>query len=87
MKDKGDEDNLVTMFLSGMGGTRKGEAIKTFIEFFEGVSIFFDWNYDVDVINVMTYTMQQYVRYQTEEHCIVQLVYIVLVVHLLGEIK
>ena len=55
MKDKGGEDQLI-MFLSGMGGTGKSEVIKAFVEFAKGISIFFDWNYDSNVIKVSAYT-------------------------------
>ena len=55
MKDKGVEDQLI-MFLSGMGGTGKSEVIKAFVEFAKGISIFFDWNYDSNVIKVSAYT-------------------------------
>ena len=55
MKDRGGEDHLI-MFLSGMGGTGKSEVIKAFVEFVEGISIFFDWNYNSDVIKVSAYT-------------------------------
>ena len=55
MKDKGGEDHLI-MLLSGMGGTGKSEVIKAFVEFIESISIFFDWNYDTDVIKVSAFT-------------------------------
>ena len=55
MRDKGGEDQLI-MFLSGMGGTGKSEVIKSFVEFVKGISIFFDWNYDENVIKVSAYT-------------------------------
>ena len=55
LKDKGGEEHLI-MFLSGMGGTGKSEVIKAFVEFVEGISIFFDWNYNSDVIKVSAYT-------------------------------
>lgn len=55
MKDRGGEDQLI-MFLSGIGGTGKSEVIKAFIEFVKGIRIFFDWNYDDDVIQVSAYT-------------------------------
>ena len=44
------------MLLSGMVGTGKSDVIKTFVEFVEGISIFFDWNYHSDVIKVSAYT-------------------------------
>ena len=52
MKDKGGEDNLV-MFLSGMGGTGKSEVIKAFVK---SISIYFDWNYDTDVVKITALT-------------------------------
>ena len=55
MNDKGGENQL-NMFLSGMGGTGKSELIKVFVEFVKGIRIFFDWNYDSDVIKVSAYT-------------------------------
>jgi len=39
-----------------MGGTGKSEVIKPFVEFVKGISIFFDWNYDTDVIKISAYT-------------------------------
>ena len=55
LKDRGGEEHLI-MFLSGMGGTGKSEVIKAFIDFVKGISTFFDWNYDSDVIKVSAYT-------------------------------
>jgi len=55
VKDKSGEDQLI-MFLSGMDGTEKSEVIKAFVEFVKGISIFFDWDYDTDVIKVSAYT-------------------------------
>ena len=44
------------MFLSAVGGTGKSEVIKSFVEFVVGISKFFNWNYDSDVIKVSAYT-------------------------------
>ena len=55
MKDKDCEDHLI-MFLSGMEGTGKSTIIKYFVEFVEGISIFFDWHYGIDVIEFSAYT-------------------------------
>ena len=55
MKDKGEEDQL-NMFLLGIGGTGKGEIITYSVEFVKGISIFFDWNYDTDVMKNSAYT-------------------------------
>ena len=55
MKDKGKEDQLI-MFLSGKGGTGKSEVIKAFVEFAKGISFFFIWNYNSNVIKVSAYT-------------------------------
>ena len=57
LKDKGGRDDLV-MFLSvsGIGATGKSELIKVFAKFVENISVFFDWDYDSDVIKVAAYT-------------------------------
>ena len=55
IKDKGGEEHI-SMFLSGMGSTRKSDVIKAFVDFVEGISKFFDCNYDSDVIEVSAYT-------------------------------
>ena len=52
LKDKGGEEHLI-MFLSGMGGTEKSEAIKSFVDFIDSISIFFDWDYHSDVMKVL----------------------------------
>ena len=55
MKDKSGEDNLV-MFLSGMGGTGKSEVIKAFVHFVKSICIYFDWNYNTDVVKITALT-------------------------------
>ena len=55
MKDKGVEDILV-MFISGMGGTGKSEVIKAFVHFVKSISMYFDWNYDTDVVKITALT-------------------------------
>ena len=39
-----------------MGGTGKSEVIKAFIYFAKGISLFFGWNYNDDIIKVMAMT-------------------------------
>ena len=53
--DKGGHNELV-MFLSGMGGRGKSEAIKACVYFARNIIIAFGWNYDEDVIEITALT-------------------------------
>ena len=44
------------MFLSGMISPGESEVMKACIEFVKGISIYFYWNYDTDVIKISAYT-------------------------------
>ena len=44
------------MFLFGMGGTGKSEVIKACVHFVKSISIYFDWNYDTDVVKITALT-------------------------------
>ena len=44
------------MFLSGMGGTGKGEVIKAFVTFAKGICYVFGWNYNNDTVKITALT-------------------------------